>query len=206
MRTYVRLIPLAFIVLCGAAVPAGAGKAIGVPRATPSAIFAAEAAVVTITAPVATDPDSPPMSINLMRVNERGTSVGALGSLYDDGTHGDAQAGDGTFTGQFSFNERDPVGIRLVVTVAYRGKLLRTRSPAFTVDVRRRSASGEREPAVQVQQTAAQTCETLRSWIGVDAARTAIAAICLQQPPAGKDSETWLNMFTPPRVVGQNNC
>jgi hypothetical protein len=155
MRTYVRLIPLAIFLLLGAPAPAGAGSTIGIPQAAPAAIFAAEAAVVTITAPVSADHDSPLMSINLMRVDERGKSIAVLGRLYDDGTHGDALAGDGTFTSQFSFNEPNPLGIHLVVTAAYRGKLLRTRSPAFTINVRRRSASVELQPTLQKPRNAA---------------------------------------------------
>jgi len=189
MKTYGRIIPLAFCVLFGAPIQAGAGKAIGVPRATPSAIFAAESAVVTITAPVAVEPNSPPLSINLMRVNERGKPNKALGQLYDDGSHGDASRGDNTFTGQFSFNESNPVGIRLVVTVAHRGTLLRTHSPIFTLDVRRRSANVERQPTMQDQRHAARNYETQRSEIGINAARRAIAA-CLDRRRTAKDNET----------------
>ena len=205
MRTYIRLISLAVFVLFGAALPAGAGKSIGVPRATPSAIFAAESAVVTITAPVAAAPDSQPMSTDLIRVNEQGKSIRTLGRLYDDGTHGDALASDNIFTGQFSFNERNPTGIHLVVTAAYRGKLLRTRSPVFTLDVRRRSASIGQQPTMQEQPNIAQTCETLHSQIGLNTACTAIAS-CLNQPLAIKDGETWLTMFVPSLVAVQNNC
>jgi hypothetical protein len=199
MRIYGRLIPLAFFVLSGATVPAGTNKLTGIPRATPSAIYAAEAAIVTITAPVAADPDSPPLSINLLRVNERGKPVRALGRLYDDGTHGDAVAGDSAFTGQFSFHEPNPIDIRLVVTIAYRGTLLRTQSPAFTLDVRRRSASVERQPILPDQQNAAWTYETLRGQVGVDAARTA-CAVCLDEPQATEESAAWLNLFAPSLV------
>ncbi|MFL6211725.1 MAG: choice-of-anchor X domain-containing protein [Pyrinomonadaceae bacterium] len=202
MRTYGRLILLAFFLLLGAPAPAWAIRAIGVPQAAPTAIFAAEAAVVTITTPIKADPDSSPISINLLRVNERGKSIGALGRLYDDGTHGDALAADHTFTGQFSFNEPNPTDIRLVVTVAYRGTLLRTRSQVFTIDVRQRTTSVERQPTMPDQPSAAQTCATLRSQIEVNAARTAI----LQQSLATEDSVLWLTMFVPSPVISQNNC
>jgi hypothetical protein len=145
------------------------------------------------------------MGINLMRVNERGKSIGALGRLYDDGTHGDASAGDGTFTGRFSFNEPNPVNIHLVVTIAYRGKLLRMRSPAFTISVRRRSASVERRPALRDQPDAAQTCETPRSRTGVNVALAAVASR-FPQSLATEDSAMWPTMFVPSLAVSQNTC
>jgi hypothetical protein len=200
------LISLALFLLLASPGAAWAAKGVSAARAVPAEIYTAEAAVVTVTAAVASDPDSPPVSINLMRVNERGKAVKSLGRLYDDGTHGDAVTGDGTHTGQFSFNEPNSVDIRLVVTVAHRGTLLRTRSQPFTVAVRRRSSGAHRrQPTLQERRDGTRTAGAMRGRFEVNAPGLAVTADT-RRSRAAERVATRLKPFAPVLSVGREDC
>ena len=90
---------------------------------------------VTISAYVEPDPALIPTSVNLIRYDSNGNVVANLGRLYDDGTHGDAVAGDNIFTSQISFNEPAQTTIFLRASVAYRGLLKRIFSQTLSIPV-----------------------------------------------------------------------
>ncbi|MGH7814377.1 MAG: choice-of-anchor X domain-containing protein [Candidatus Binataceae bacterium] len=86
------------------------------PRAMPDDPFPSQQnTVLTVTSQVPPDPTLIPGSVILLRVDSNGNQTAVLGQMYDDGTHGDAQAGDGQYTGQFTFNEPSPRLIYLAV-------------------------------------------------------------------------------------------
>jgi hypothetical protein len=107
-----------------------AAKQISPPLAAPGVVFIGEPTTVTVTAQVAADAALLPTSVNLVRKTASGSAL-VLGRMYDDGTHGDAVAGDGTFTLQVLLNEPNPGTVSVAATAAYSG--LRNRvSSLFT--------------------------------------------------------------------------
>ena len=91
------------------------------PRADPRGFFSREKTLITVTSEV---PYTPFLgliesSVTLLRVDESGNPVATLGTMYDDGTHGDAQPGDGQYTRQFTFNEAAAGPIFLAVRAMY---------------------------------------------------------------------------------------
>lgn len=94
-------------------------------KVEPNTIKVEVQTTVTVTAKIGADPTLIPESVNLFRYDERGQLVGALGRMYDDGTHGDIASGDYIFTTQLALNESQPVTALLRASVAYRGLLLR---------------------------------------------------------------------------------
>src|SRR5437870_1192197 len=73
---------------------------VGTPVAQPSTIVVNQATLLTVTSRITTSPDNPvvPASVKLERVDATGAIVANLGTMYDNGTHGDVVAGDGIFT------------------------------------------------------------------------------------------------------------
>jgi len=106
--------------------PGAPAPTIGATAANPTVIAVNTPAAVTLTS-VITDPSVIPTGVNLLRLNANGTST-VLGQLRDDGTSGDAIAGDKTFTLVKSFNETMTGEIKLQVSAAFRGQLRRTAS------------------------------------------------------------------------------
>ena len=85
----------------------------------PDGIFVNEPTLVTITIQIVADPDLIPSDIRLLRLDENNVPIATLSLLHDDGSNGDALAGDGTFTSQVEFNESNLGQIRLRVSVPY---------------------------------------------------------------------------------------
>jgi hypothetical protein len=140
------------------ACPVGGDLAPAPPRADPRGFFSGENILITVTSQV---PYTPFLgliksSITLLRVDERGNPVATLGTMYDDGTHGDAQPGDGQYTGQFTFNEAAAGPIFLAVRAMYQSTSAASQSnPAscrqsYNND-RQIVASGPRPSAAQLQ-------------------------------------------------------
>jgi hypothetical protein len=128
------------------------------PRAQPRGFFSGENTLITVTSQV---PYTPFLgliksSVTLLRVDERGNAVATLGTMYDDGSHGDAQPGDGKYTGQFTFNEAAAGPIFLAVRATYQSKSAASQgTPAscrqsYNND-RQILASGPRPSAAQLQ-------------------------------------------------------
>jgi hypothetical protein len=80
------------------------------------------------------DPTVIATGVNLQRLNPNGT-VTNLGIMRDDGTGGDAAAGDRIFTLTLTFNETQTGRIRLQASAAFRGVLRRIVSEPLTVPI-----------------------------------------------------------------------
>jgi hypothetical protein len=106
---------------------------VGPVAAAPSTIASRQPTTVTITA-VITDPTVLPTGVNLLRIGPGGTST-ILGQLHDDGTNGDAAAGDQTYTLQVTFNEAAAGQIQLQVSAAFKGVLKRVLSNTIPITV-----------------------------------------------------------------------
>jgi hypothetical protein len=124
-------IPLVCLLL--AAGPVSAAPTVSGLSAEPSTvqINAATAVTVTITIP---DPSVIVTGVYLQRINTNG-SLTTLGVMRDDGTGGDAVAGDRIFTLTLAFNEPQTGRIRLQASAAFRGVLRRAVSEPLTVPI-----------------------------------------------------------------------
>ena len=92
---------------------------VGAPSVRPSSILVNQTTLITVTSQITTSPSNPVVSARLLRLDARGNVVASLGSMYDDGTHGDAIAGNGVFTMQGYDREPAPVVIRLQVVATF---------------------------------------------------------------------------------------
>ena len=73
--------------------------------ADPDGGFVGEQTLVTVTTQIQPGADINPSSLSLLQYGDDYRITNDLGSLYDDGTHGDSQAGDDIFTTQVPFLE-----------------------------------------------------------------------------------------------------
>src|SRR5215471_14369157 len=92
---------------------------VGAPSVRPSSILVNQTTLITVTSQITTSPSNPVVSVRLLRLDARGNVVASLGSMYDDGTHGDAIAGNGVFTMQGYDREPTPLVIRLQVVATF---------------------------------------------------------------------------------------
>jgi hypothetical protein len=182
---------------------AWAARSIGLPQAQPDAMFVGDTAtVVTVTASVASDATLLSTSVNLIQLNADGSAAGVVGRLYDDGTHGDAVAGDGIFSGQFVFTPTAVATEYFAATASYRGTLLRVRSPTFTVMFFQRPTDDELQSNIDVQNQGAQYFQAAQTQSSIVEARNATVAFLLLQPGVSgsgiaPDGETiWINYST----------
>jgi hypothetical protein len=93
--------------------------------------------VLTTVSAYITYPDSHPVlpgSVNLLQISAEGVAT-ILATLNDDGTNGDAVAGDSIFSGQIQPTTGSTGLIRLQVSAAFEGMLLRVRSPIAIFEV-----------------------------------------------------------------------
>jgi hypothetical protein len=128
-RRKVATFVVALVCLLGGALVAAA-PLIFHPAASPAIIPSASPATVIFTAS-APDPSVIPASINLQRAAADNT-FSTVGRMYDDGTHGDLQAGDGIYSLSLSLNE--PAGtVTFRVSAAVRGSLGRTFSDIVVI-------------------------------------------------------------------------
>ena len=75
-----------------------------------------------------------PATANLQRAN--GTTWTVVGTMYDDGTHGDLIAGDNTFTLELMMNESKVQDLSFRGSIGYKGQLKRTFTSPVSVTVR----------------------------------------------------------------------
>jgi hypothetical protein len=71
----------------------------------------------------------------VQRLNTAGAVIGTLATMRDDGTAGDAQAGDGIFTARLNLYESSPGVVRLRVSASIAGNPAATLSPVLDLTV-----------------------------------------------------------------------
>lgn len=117
------------VLFCLGAIPihAQAAPSISAPAVSPAALTVGEAAAVSATTRITSDAANPVIAtgVNLLRVDATGKVLATLGTMRDDGSAGDAIAGDGMFTLQFVANEPTANEVRLRVSAAFKGLLRR---------------------------------------------------------------------------------
>jgi hypothetical protein len=116
-----------------AAMQATGTPTIGPVSASPNLITVNTPTQVTVTVQI-TDSRVIPTGVNLLRLNVSGNPT-VLGVMRDDGTNGDAVAGDKTFSLRVNFNEATAGQIQLQVSGAFRGVLRRVSSTHSVVGV-----------------------------------------------------------------------
>jgi hypothetical protein len=112
-------------------------------EADPKSIFVSSPTTVTVTTKIEPDQSLIASGVNLIRYDSAGKALANLGTLYDDGTHGDALPGDNIFTTQITFNEAIPGTIYLKASVPYKGLLKRIFSAPCTIQSEVRSDSAQ---------------------------------------------------------------
>lgn len=113
--------------------PTARAGTIGTSTATPSTLPAGVATTVTFRATISST-SVIATSVNLLQVNSLGQST-SVGTMYDDGTHGDATAHDGVFTLQFPIFQQTPGTLTFRVSAAFQGSLTRALSVPIPVSV-----------------------------------------------------------------------
>ena len=175
-----KLVPCILYCCLSASIPLSAATAVSACAAYPDAIILNTPTVVTVKAQLGTGPDLLSNSVNVIRLNAQGVAIGIVGTLFDDGAHGDSIAGDGIFSGQFTFNEAQISFVNLAVTAAIRGSLLRIRSSTFTISVVQPQT--DITEIAQTQTQAVALYDTLLAQSSAAAARNAVISSLLQQP------------------------
>lgn len=112
-----------------------AAPTVQAPVATPSFVTVGQSTRLSITAYVKGDATNPVIAtgVNLQRVDATGKVLATLGRMWDDGTNGDAVAGDGIFTLNVTANEPVVGDIRLQVSAAFVKLLSRVKSSVMLV-------------------------------------------------------------------------
>lgn len=126
------------VAILGSTTIAGAVPTVGSPTITPSSVNLGVSTVVTVSCPISTQPGDPaliPTSVNVLRLDAQNVATRPLGTMHDDGLNGDATAGDGMFTYQFTVTETTIGQIRLQCSAAFRGVVLRGRSPVGVIPI-----------------------------------------------------------------------
>ena len=144
----------ALLVVLFTAFPAAAAPGVGAVQLAPTSIAAGVQTPVRVTA-VISDPTVLPSSVNLQRLNDAGAPVAVLGSLRDDGVHGDAVAGDQIYTLDFVVNETAPM--RLRVSAGFRGMLRRLFSAEMLLQINSPPSVSLTGPAVGASHLAPAT-------------------------------------------------
>ena len=128
-----------------------AAPTINSPAVTPTSIPVSTATAVTFTASI-TDPTVTTTGINLQRLHANGNTFTTVGTMFDDGTHGDATAGDQTFSLQLTLTEPSPFPITFRISAPVKGSLTRIfsnlivrRGASKLADVAERARANHRE-------------------------------------------------------------
>ena len=118
--------------------PAFAAPSVGAPVMTPGSVNVGVLTQVTTACQVTRqqgDPEVLANGVNLLRLAANGTVMATWGVMRDDGQAGDAVAGDSIFTYRYPVNEAQAGQIRLQCSAAFRGTMLRVRSPIGLMSV-----------------------------------------------------------------------
>lgn len=126
------------LALAGAAVLlAGPGlvaaQTVALPLLSPAAVHIGTPTQVLVSAKI-TQANVLPGGVNVLRVAGGGQATVA-GTLNDNGSGGDALAGDGVYAGRIVVSESIEGGVNLRLSVAVRGSLRRLQSPSSTLAV-----------------------------------------------------------------------
>lgn len=113
----------------------------GTTAISPGSTPAGAAATVTVTAQV-TSTAIIPSTVNLQRLDAQGRILATVGNLRDDGTGGDAVAGDNVFTVRFSVYEETPSSSNYRVSAAVQGSIVRVFSNLLPFSVTGATATG----------------------------------------------------------------
>ena len=107
------------------------------PVVSPSSVSVAQSTGLSVTAYVKGDATNPVIAtgVNLLRLDATGKVLATLGRMWDDGTNGDAVAGDGIFTRNISVNEPVVGDIRLQISAAFYKLLSRVKSSVTLVPI-----------------------------------------------------------------------
>src|SRR5687767_13105540 len=101
---------------------------------SPATVTVGVGTPVTVTATIS-DPSVLAPSVVLQRVDGAGRVLATLGPVVDDGSQGDATAGDRVFTARVAIYEQTATVVRLRVSAAFQGKLKRVLSTPMQVTV-----------------------------------------------------------------------
>jgi hypothetical protein len=101
--------------------------------ATQTDAFVNTPTTITFRATIPSNPNLITTSPNLQRLT--GNTWTNLGTMYDDGTHGDASAGDNIYSAQAAINESQLGAISFRASAAYRGQLQRSFSNTLNVNI-----------------------------------------------------------------------
>ena len=139
-RNSVNLLTLGLVLVLGQMVfpaPSVAATSVGKPIATPVSLTVGQAMQVTVTSQVTGDATNPVIAtgVNLLRVDASNKVLATIGTMRDDGTGGDATAGDGTFTLRFTTTEPAAGALRLQVSAAFKGLLKRVLSEVTVISI-----------------------------------------------------------------------
>jgi len=149
--------------------------------AAPDSIFVNAPTVITFTVAVAPDPGLIENSVDLVMAGSGGAPATVIGSLYDDGTHGDAVAGDGIYTGQFPITQSTVGTIQLFASAAYTRALHRVDSNSVVVNIFRHRTQADIQTLVLTQQHAQLLFEKIQQQSGDAAAQAATIKYLLGQ-------------------------
>jgi thermitase len=132
-RQFCALIP---ILLGLPAFLVGSQPSIGLPAITPGIIAGGLTTTVRVSASLY-DPNGTllPTSVNVLQVDQTGAALAILGTLNDSGTAPDDVANDGIFSGNVTVFGFSGTPVRIRVSAAFRGSLLRTLSSIATLDI-----------------------------------------------------------------------
>lgn len=133
--TYSLLLILTMLVTSNVMVGPTAAQSQGISAftAAPADAFVNTPTTITFRATIPAHPNLIATSPNLQRLV--GSAWANLGGMYDDGTHGDATAGDNIYSAQAAVNESQPGAIAFRASVAYRGQLQRSFSNPINVNI-----------------------------------------------------------------------
>ena len=131
MKKTLILIPILTLALGGLAWLYGQGtQTISTPTATPGVIVINTPTQVKFTLDLSGNPTAIPSSVNLLRASATGVQT-IVATMKDDGTSGDAVAGDKIFTAVLNLNENQSGTFGFQVSVAFPGQLRRVLSPVL---------------------------------------------------------------------------
>lgn len=106
---------------------------IGAAAVTPASVQVGVSTAVKFTV-VISDPSVIASSVNLQQVSTSGQST-VVGTMYDDGTHGDAIPGDNTYTLQISLFQQTPGTLTYRVSAGFQGSLTRPFSAPISLAI-----------------------------------------------------------------------
>ena len=140
MKRRVITVGVAALCLSAAAFPARCfgTPTVGAPVTSPSAIPAGRSIQLTVTCTITSGPNDTaviPAGVNLLRVDANGKVLAILGVMHDDGTGGDAVAGDGIFAVRLTVSGAAPEPLRLQVSAPFYRVVKRVLSAVTVVPV-----------------------------------------------------------------------